>query len=67
MDYDKFGILITILIVGAMFGYVAGIDNWFPELPNIIPDPVIPEVVESEKRLNNAFYEWCYKMKIECQ
>ena len=67
MDYDKFGILITILIVGSMFGYVAITDNWFPVIPDLIPDPVIPEVVESEKRLDNAFYEWCYKMKIECQ
>ena len=21
---------------------------------------------ESEERLDNAYYEWCYKMKIEC-
>ena len=67
MDYDKFGILITILIVGSMFGFVAITDNWLPVLPDLIPDPVIPEVVESEKRLDNAFYEWCYKMKLECQ
>lgn len=66
MDYDKFGILITILIVGAMFGYVAGIDSWFTELPNIIPEPVIPEVVESEERLDNAYSNWCDAMNIEC-
>ena len=66
MDYDKFGILLTILIVGSMFIYVAITDNWVPGIPSLIPEQVIPEVVESEKRLDNAYYEWCYKMKIEC-
>ena len=67
MDYDKFGILLTILIVGSMFVYVAITDNWIPGIPSLIPEQVIPEVVESEKRLDNAYYEWCYKMKIECK
>jgi len=67
MDYDKFGILLTILIVGSMFIYVAITDNWVPGIPSLIPEQVIPEVVESEKRLDNAYYEWCYKMKIECK
>ena len=67
MDYDKFGILLTILIVGSMFIYVAITDNWVPGIPNLIPEQVIPEVVESEERLDNAYYEWCYKMKIECK
>ena len=67
MDYDKFGILLTILIVGSMFIYVAITDNWVPGIPSLIPEQVIPEVVESEKRLDNAYYEWCYKMKLECQ
>ena len=66
MDYDKFGILLTILIVGSMFIYVAITDNWVPGIPSLIPEQVIPEVVESEKRLDNAYYEWCYKMQIEC-
>ena len=66
MDYDKFGILITILIVGSMFGYVAITDNWVPGISSLIPEQVIPEVVESEERLDNAYYEWCYKMKLEC-
>ena len=67
MDYDKFGILLTILIVGSMFVYVAITDNWIPGIPSLIPEQVIPEVVESEERLDNAYYDWCYKMKLECQ
>ena len=67
MDYDKFGILLTILIVGSMFIYVAITDNWVPGIPSLIPEQVIPEVVESEERLDNAYYDWCYKMKLECQ
>ena len=67
MDYDKFGILLTILIVGSMFIYVAITDNWVPGIPSLIPEQVIPEVVESEERLDNAYYDWCYKMKIECK
>ena len=50
-----------------MFIYVAITDNWVPGIPSLIPEQVIPEVVESEKRLDNAYYEWCYKMKIECK
>ena len=66
MDYDKFGILITILIVGAMFGYVAITDNWVPGIPSPIPEQVIPEVVESEERLDDAYSNWCDAMNIEC-
>ena len=66
MDYDKFGILLTILIVGSMFIYVAITDNWVPGIPNLIPEQVIPEVVESEERLDSAYSNWCDAMNIEC-
>ena len=62
-----FGIVITFLIVGVVLsigvGYQSGVD-----LPSIsLDEKEIPEVVESDKRLDNAYYEWCYKMGIECQ
>ena len=64
MDYDIFGIALTILIVGCMFAYIVIEDNWL-EL-DLTPEHIIPELVESEERLDNAYYDWCAKMNIEC-
>ena len=67
MNDSVFGIVITFLVVGIVLsigvGYQGGVD-----LPSIsLDEKEIPEVVESDKRLDNAYYEWCYKMGIECQ
>ena len=67
MNDSVFGIVITFLIVGVVLaigvGYQSGID-----LPSIsLDEKKIPEVEQSEERLDNAYYDWCYKMKLECQ
>ena len=67
MNDSVFGIVITLLIVGVVLaigvGYQSGID-----LPSIsLDEKKIPEVEQSEERLDNAYYDWCYKMKLECQ
>ena len=69
MDYDKFGICLTIAIVVGVCGYAGVISGELGlEMPTItIEEQVSTEPLEeSEERLDNAYYEWCYKMKIEC-
>ena len=68
MDMDKFGILLTIAIVGTVlsFGGITsgeyGFDNLGLELPveNTLTETVTEPVPA------NAYYEWCYKMGLEC-
>jgi hypothetical protein len=66
MDYDKFGILLTIIIVGVLVGYALGSETGsFDSL--IIPQITLPEITESEERLDNAYSNWCDAMNIECK
>lgn len=70
MDIDKFGILITVVIVGTVLGF-GGITSGeygfsgleIPDLLNTSNSPLNEPVEEIEM---NPYYEWCYKLKIEC-
>ena len=66
---DKFGIYVTLIVLAGVLGYAGGISGELGlEMPTItIEEQVSTEPLEeSEERLDNAYYEWCYKMKIEC-
>ena len=67
MDIDKFGILLTIVIVGSVLsiGGITSGEYGFSSLE--IPDLVnVPNSPLNEPVEENPYYEWCYKMKIEC-
>ena len=59
LNYEKFGIVVTLIIVCATSGLI-GISQFdlidIPQIGSFIPEDV-PK---------NAYYEWCYKMNIEC-
>ena len=67
MDMDKFGILLTIAIVGTVlsFGGITsgeyGFDNMGLEIP---VEKKITQTTNTGS--SNAYYEWCYKMGLEC-
>lgn len=59
MNYEKFGIGVTFLVVLVLLAVIAistGLGG--VEIPAIIPETT-PEP--------NPYYEWCYAMKIVCQ
>jgi hypothetical protein len=67
MDIDKFGILLTIVVVGSVLS-IGGITSGeygfsemglkLPEVGNIIP------TVNTDTP--NAYYKWCSDMGIDC-
>ena len=72
MDIDKFGILLTIAVVGSVlsiggvtsgeYGFESlGFDNINFELP---VEKTLTETVNTAP--TNTFYEWCHKMGLEC-
>ena len=59
MNYEKFGIGVTFPVVLVLLAFIAistGLGGL--EIPVVIPE-TIPEP--------NTYYEWCYKMGIDCQ
>jgi len=66
MDYDKFGICLTLVIVVGVCGYAGivsgelGFDIPFDNKQIIPKEPTITEAP-------NPYYEWCYKMGIQCK
>ena len=64
MDYEKFGICITVIIVACLMG-AAGIASGEFGIELAQGDHKIPFPTSSTKTTNN-YFEWCYKMKIDC-
>ena len=66
MNYEKLGICITVIIVGCMLGLSTVVSGEIDlNLTQGIED--IPEVTQSTYAIGeNPFFDWCYKMKIEC-
>ena len=66
MDIDKFGILLTIVVVGSVLsiGGITSGEYGFSslEIPDLVNSPLNEPVEEIE---TNPYYEWCYKMKLE--
>ena len=68
MDMDKFGILLTIAIVGTVlsFGGITSGEYGFDSISLELPvEKTLTETV-TEQVPANAYYEWCYKMGLEC-
>lgn len=68
MDYDKFGICLTLVIVIGVCGYAGIISGELGDvnlgLGNTFDNKqIIPKATED---ISNPFFEWCYKMKIDC-
>ena len=66
MDYDKFGICLTIAIVVGVLGYAGLVSGEFGidiEIPTLTGAQVS---TDTGNTTNNAYYEWCYKMGLEC-
>ena len=67
MDIDKFGILLTIVVVGSVLsiGGITSGEYGFSglEIPDLVNSPLNEPVEEIE---TNPYYEWCYKMGIDC-
>ena len=62
MNYEMFGIIATLVILSSVLT-IATAESADFDLPFIeeIKITETPTVVES-----NPYFEWCYKMKIEC-
>ena len=67
MDIDKFGILITVVIVGTVLGFggITSGEYGFSGLE--IPELVTSEPIKpTNSGQSDSYYEWCYKMGLEC-
>ena len=53
MNYEKFGIVITILVLCCVFGFVAISQSNIIDIPEVAP-------------VNNTLAEYCAKLNIEC-
>ena len=60
LNYEKFGIVVTLIIVFITSGFIGVTQFGLVDIPQIGVN--IPDIIPKE----NTFYEWCYKMKIEC-
>ena len=58
MNYERFGIIITIIIVLVTCGFI-GIAQL-----ELVDTSYIPLITPETN--NNAYYDWCDKMKIVC-
>jgi len=58
MNYEKFGIIITFIILFTVCGFI-GIAQL-----ELIDTPYIPSITQETS--TNAYYDWCDKMKIVC-
>ena len=66
MNYEKLGICMTVIVVGGMLGFSTVASGEF-DLNLTQGVEISPEITQSEDRLDNAYYDWCYKMKLECK
>ena len=67
MDMDKFGILLTIAIVGTVlsFGGITSGEYGFDSIS--LELPVEEKITQTTNTgITNNYYEWCYKMGLEC-
>ena len=70
MDYDKFGICLTIAIVVGVLGYAGLVSGEFGidiEIPTLTGAQVSTDTGNTDVGSSNAYYEWCYKMNLECK
>ena len=64
MNYDKFGIVITFMILFGVCGF-AGIASG--EFINIgIPEISLGQSSPTVDTSNDGYYDWCYRMGYDC-
>ena len=65
MNYEKLGIFMTVIVVACMIGISTVVLDEFDL--NLTQGVKIPqEIAQSGDRLDNAYYDWCKTMNIEC-
>lgn len=68
MDYDKFGIIITIILVSVLVVYAITQETGIVDIPPLFSSEVETSISSGNtfSESDSAYYEWCYKMGLEC-
>ena len=65
MNVDKMGICVSIVVMVAVLGIVGTLSGEFDLGLGEVKLPQITSSTNTDIQ-RNAFYEWCYKMNLEC-
>ena len=66
MDYEKFGICLVVIICVGVLG-IGAVSTGEITIQDYVDLPQTEtEVEKADDRLDNAYYDWCNKMGIEC-
>jgi hypothetical protein len=66
MDYEKFGICLAVIICVGVLG-IGAVSTGEITIQDYVDLPQTEtEVEKADDRLDNAYYDWCNKMGIEC-
>lgn len=65
MNVDKMGICVSIIVLVAVLGVVGTLSGDFDLGVDEIKLPQITSSTNTDIQ-KNTFYEWCYKMNLEC-
>ena len=66
MDYEKFGICLAVIICVGVLG-IGAVSTGEITIQDYVNLPQTEtEVEKADDRLDNAYYDWCNKMGIEC-
>ena len=69
MDYERFGICLTAIICVSVLGIgaISSGEITIQDYVNLPQTEIETEAEQADDRLDNAYYNWCNKMGIECQ
>jgi len=65
MNVDKMGICVSIIVLVAVLGVVGTLSGDFDLGVGEVKLPQITSSTNTDIQ-KNTFYEWCYKMNLEC-
>ena len=65
MDIDKAMIFVSMIILVGVLG-IAGISSGEFGLPNMSSDMKIPNITSSTDTTHDGFYNYCYRMGLDC-
>ena len=64
MSYEMFGIVVTFVVLGSVLAVTGALTLDF-DLGDT--ERIIPQITSSTSTATpNAFFEWCYKMNLDC-
>ena len=64
MSYEMFGIVVTFVVLGSVLAVTGALTLDFGLNDT---ERIIPQITSSTSTATpNAFFEWCYKMNLEC-